>query len=371
MSNNENRVKDILLKYYLKDYHYEDGNIIGYMTTHPLPISIWAHNLFIDANLGNPKLFPGTLEMEKYIVKWLSKLHHGKNVEGKMLSGGTESNITSLWMAKMMGKRNLIVGESAHFSFLKAASLMNLNVKIIPLKEDFTIDYSKIEATENDILVGVAGSTEFGTIDNIEKLNSISRKTGAFLHVDAAFGGYVIPFLKRLNYNLPDYDFIFDYVKTISIDPHKMGLSTTPASVLLARKGLYKKIEVPSPYLTKKRSSTLLGTRNSASIASTFANIKYLGIEGYIKVVKYCMENTKYLRDISIDNGFDLLLEPVLNIVNIKIKNVRKTVNKLYPKWIISPIERYSAIRIVLMPHVNKNSLEKFIKDLKYFQMKL
>ncbi|MGC8692295.1 MAG: tyrosine decarboxylase MfnA [Thermoplasmata archaeon] len=367
----ENRVKRHLLYHYFMDYHYEDGNIIGYMTTHPLPISIWAHNLFIDSNMGNPKLFPGTSKMEKYVVRWLSKLHSGKNVEGKLLSGGTESNITSIWIAKMMGKRNLIVGESAHFSFLKAASLMNMNVRIIPLKNDFTIDYSKIDAGEDDIIVGVAGSTEFGTIDNISKLNDISRKSGAFLHVDAAFGGYVIPFLKKMNYNLPDYDFRFDYVKTISIDPHKMGLATTPSSVLLTRKGLYRKIEIPSPYLTKTRSSTLLGTRNSASIASAYANIKYLGIEGYMDIVKYCMENTRFLRDISLDNRFELLLEPVMNIVNIKIRNVRKTVKKLYPKWIVSPIERYDSIRIVLMPHVNRISLEKFIKDLKDLQSKI
>jgi len=53
-----------------------------------------------------------------------------------------------------------------------------------------------------------------------------------FFHVDAAFGGFIIPFLKELNYDVPDFDFQLKGVSTISLDAHKMGYSAIPLGTL-------------------------------------------------------------------------------------------------------------------------------------------
>ena len=75
-------------------------------------------------------------------------------------------------------------------------------------------------------LVGVAGTTEYGMVDPIEDLSKIACEHDIFLHVDAAFGGMVIPFLER---PIP-FDFALPGVTTIAVDPHKMGMSTIPAA---------------------------------------------------------------------------------------------------------------------------------------------
>ena len=68
-------------------------------------------------------------------------------------------------------------------------------------------------------LVGIAGHTEYGMIDPIEALAKIVYQHDIFLHIDAAFGGMVIPFLEK---PIP-FDFALPGVTTIAVDPHKMG----------------------------------------------------------------------------------------------------------------------------------------------------
>ena len=52
-------------------------------------------------------------------------------------------------------------------------------------------------------MVGIAGTTEYGMVDPIRELAAFAHKEGIFFHVDAAFGGMVLPFLK----GAPEFDF--------------------------------------------------------------------------------------------------------------------------------------------------------------------
>jgi len=108
-----------------------------------------------------------------------------------------------------------------------------------------------------------------------------------------------------------------------------------------------------------------LGTRPGASVAAAYAVIKYLGREGYKKIVEKCMQLTEYTAKRIEEIGLKLPVKPALNVIGIKLKNPRKVYEELSKKgWRVAKIERISCIRLVIMPHVTKNAVDKFIPDL-------
>jgi tyrosine decarboxylase/aspartate 1-decarboxylase len=369
------KVLEELKKASSRDHHFKDGRILGPMCTEPMAIAKKAHEMFLEANLGNPGLYPGTVELENELISMISNLLHGDGASGLTVSGGTEANITALWIAKKVsGKTEVIYPKSAHFSFQKATDILNLKAVEIGLTEELQMDISDVEKNISDktaAVVGIAGTTEFGVIDPIDRLSELCEET--LLHVDAAFGGFVIPFLKDLGYDMPSFDFELENVDFISIDPHKMGLATIPSGVLLMRNiELLEKIAVDSPYLTSPRQASLSGTRCSAGAVSAYAVMRYLGREGYRNIVEDCMETTKYLVKRIREIGLEIAIEPIMNIVCIKMNEPEKVndeLNKLH--WKPSLTRHPKCLRIVVMPHVTKKVVDEFIPDLEKICRKL
>jgi tyrosine decarboxylase/aspartate 1-decarboxylase len=353
---------------YGEDYHFSDGRILGSMCAKPHRVALKAHSMFIESNLGNPGLYPGTKKLEKKVIKMLGSLLHNKNPYGHITGGGTESNITALWIAKKITKKKeVIFPESAHFSFHKACDLMDLKPVEISLDENYRMRVDEVEDKISDktaCVVGVAGTTELGVVDPIDKLSDLCDGK-KFLHVDAAFGGFVIPFLKEFGHNLPDFDFKLDGVCSITVDPHKMGMASIPAGVLLLKEKQYlKSISRKPVYLTGVQ-ACLSGTRCSASVPGAYAVMKILGWDGYGKIVKKCMDVTFYLSKRFKEIGLWLPIEPEMNIVCAKVKNPEKIVKELDKKgWKISKIRKPKCIRIVVMPHVTKRVVDGFIPEL-------
>jgi len=96
-------------------------------------------------------------------------------------------------------KANIVLPESAHYSFDKAAQMLGVSLRRAPLDDQLRADVDAMAGLvdENTIaLVGVAGTTEFGQVDPIPAIGKLALDEKIFLHVDAAFGGFVIPFLK-------------------------------------------------------------------------------------------------------------------------------------------------------------------------------
>jgi tyrosine decarboxylase/aspartate 1-decarboxylase len=352
-----------------KNIKFSDGKIFGSMCAKPAQISILAYNMFIESNLGNPGLYPGTYEMEREVISMLGDLMHCRKVYGRVLSGGTEANITALWMYRnAYGKRKVILPEHAHFSFNKACNLLGLEPVYVKLDKNYTMDCEDLRRKiDSDVLcvVAVAGSTELGVIDNIPCISEICERHGVAVHVDAAFGGFIIPFLNRLKYSLPDFDFKVSAVQSITVDPHKMGQSVMPSGVLLTRKNLWKSIEFKSPYLTSEVHTTLLGTRASGAVAGTYAVINWLGVHGYMELAEYCMELTRYARNLCNRYGFEPVVEPTLNILALRGKNTRRIVREMYRKKLfVSYAPCCNGIRLVLMPYIKKEHIDRLFNAL-------
>lgn len=365
-------ILDELQNYRNKDFTFSSGHILGSMCTQPHPIAKKAYMNFLETNLGDPELFPGTKEIETKLISFLSRLLNApKTAPGLIGSGGTESNITAIWLAKNISrKKEIIIPKSAHFSFEKIASMMDVKLIPVSLNKKYIIDISSIENKINKntaAVVGIAGSTELGTIDPIPELSDICNDENVFLHIDAAFGGFVIPFLRKLGYKVPDFDFKLKGVSSISIDFHKMGYSAIPLGALIIRNRKHlDEISVKTPYISGKKQSGILATRSGGPVAAAYAVSKYLGMEGYKDVIKRCMDTTEYTIKRINELGLDLILKPTMNVLGVKLKNPSKVVKKLtLLGWKVNNMERLSAIRIVLMPHVTKKIIDEFIPDLK------
>ena len=353
-----------------RDQQYDDGKILCSMCTKPHQAATKAYRLFLTSNLGDPRLFPGSVQLEEEVINELAELLHGENCVGNVVSGGTEANLMALLAARNMSQvyaPEVVLPESAHFSFVKICNLLNLKPVYAGLDDSFRVDPLLVEkcvSEETVAIVGTAGTSELGAVDPIEELSCIALKHEVRLHVDAAFGGLVIPFLADAKLN---FDFALEAVESITVDPHKMGMAAIPAGGIIFRDSkALDYIKTETPYLTDQYQYTFIGTRTGAAAASTWAVFRSLGVEGFKKVVGKCMKTTRLLADGLTDAGFKLVVEPTLNIVAFRSDGgTRHLVEKLRRQgWFVSYVPRYDCIRIVVMPHVKNRQALAFLKDL-------
>ncbi|OPY35561.1 MAG: L-tyrosine decarboxylase [Methanoregula sp. PtaU1.Bin051] len=334
--------------------------ILSSMCTVPHPVAVRAHNLFMETNLGDPGLFPGTASLERLLIERIGSLFHLPAAGGYATSGGTESNIQALRLAREQKREiqspNAVVPESAHFSFKKACDILGIEMRSVTLDHTLRMDCADAEdkIDKNTIcLVGIAGTTEYGMVDPIADLACIAVEHEIFFHVDAAFGGMVIPFLEK---PIP-FDFMLPGVTSIAVDPHKMGLSTIPCGCLLTRDPrMLNILNIDTPYLTVKQEFTLAGTRPGAPVAAALGVLDYLGVRGMKAIVAGCMRNTARLIDGMESFGIERAVTPDVNVTTFVCKDVPD-------RWKVSWTRR-GHLRIVCMPHVHRDQIEEFLKDI-------
>jgi tyrosine decarboxylase/aspartate 1-decarboxylase len=333
--------------------------ILSSMCTPPHPVAVKAHCMFMETNLGDPGLFRGTASLETLLIQRLGDLFSCSTACGYATSGGTESNIQALRIARTLaGKErpNIVLSDSAHFSFRKACDILGLEARPVPLDRSYRVDTGKVaELIDSNTccIIGIAGTTEYGMVDPIAELAAIASDLGIFFHVDAAFGGLVLPFLP----GSPPFDFSIPGVTSIAVDPHKMGMSTIPAGCLLLRNEEdLCSLSVDTPYLTVKQEFTLSGTRPGAPVAGALAILEYLGREGMEAVVAGCMENTRRLIDGMESFGIPRVVTPDVNVATFEPVTVP-------PPWQVS-CTRNGHLRIICMPHVHAGIIEAFLQDI-------
>jgi len=361
-----------LRKFWEQDLKYKDGRILCSMCTAPHHIAKTAHRLFSSSNLGDPGLFPGSAKLEKETIQKISVLLKGKESVGFLVSGGTEANLLALLAARNMANVNnpeVVLPISAHFSFTKICNLLGLKTVYARSDSAYRVEPLSVEKciTEHTVaIVGTAGTAELGAIDPIAELSAIALDRGIYLHVDAAFGGLIIPFLGDINREFVDFDFRLEGVSSITIDPHKMGLSTIPAGGILFRNDAFLDcIKTNAPYLTEEKQYTFVGTRTGASVAATWAVFEHFGREGFKTIVQHCIKLTELLSSRLQILGFRLVLQPILNIVAFRCSNSKLLSEMLLQRgWFVSYVPRLDCIRIVVMPHLRKQHITTFLKDL-------
>jgi tyrosine decarboxylase/aspartate 1-decarboxylase len=338
------------------------GRVLSSMCTEPHPEAREAAQRFLADNPGDPTTYPAVAELEREAVETLGEITGLADPGGYVASGGTEANLQAVRAARNLSDSpdpNVVALESAHFSFQKAADVVDVDLRLAPVDDDRRADPAAVRRLADEdtaLVVGVAGTTEYGRVDPIPELAAVARDVDATMHVDAAWGGFVLPFTDR------EWNFDHAPVDTMTIDPHKMGRAPVPAGGFLARdEAVLDALAVDTPYLESTSQATLTGTRSGAGVAGAHAALSALWPEGYRENYERGQANAEWLAEALDSRGYEVV-EPVLPLVAADIP--REEIEALRAEgWRVSPTGA-GELRVVCMPHVTREMLEEFVADL-------
>jgi len=292
-----------------------------------------AYTMFFSENGLNPMAFPSLRTFEAEVLAMTAGLLGGDaDTAGNMTSGGTESILMAVKTAREWARAKkpaitapeMILPATAHPAFEKAAHYFGVKPVHVPVSSDFRaeIEAARAAITPNSILmVGSAPSYPQGVVDPITDLARIAQENGLLFHVDACVGGFMLPFVRRLGYPVPDFDFRVPGVTSISVDLHKYAYAAKGASVILYRNKALRRHQFfvctdwsGGIYV----SPTMTGTRPGGSIAAAWAIMNHLGEEGYLAIADTVMQAVTKLREgIEAIDGVHVLGDPTMSVLAI------------------------------------------------------
>ncbi len=266
-------------------------------------------SLYSHANVLQRDMYPSATKFEGEIIAMTSHLLHGTGV-GVVTSGGSESLITALYSYREHAREtrgvtrpNVVMATTAHVALDKGAHWMGIEVRHAPITDAYVADVDAMAALIDDqtiCVVGSAANYAHGLIDPIEQIAALALEHGIGMHVDGCLGGWLLPWVERLGYDVPLWDFRVPGVTSISADTHKYGYALKGSSVLLYRsKDLRKNQYFTYPdwpgglYL----SPGLAGSRSGGIIASTYAAILATGESGYLAAADAIMRTAVTIRE--------------------------------------------------------------------------
>ena len=254
--------------------HVNHPGYMGLITPSPNPAGILADLLAsaLNQNVGAYSIGPSATVMELQVIRWLNDLiGYDHKAGGNLTSGGMMANFTGLKMARdhatadraqhegIKDEWAMYVSEERHVSIDKAADAVGLgrdNLRIIPTDDHFQI---KIDALEQILkedgakgirpmcIIGLAGTTNLGAVDDLEALHKISSREKCWLHIDAAYGGGML--LSHQNKALLKGIHKAD---SVTIDPHKWFYAPLDVGAILVKDHaqLTKSFGIQHAYLT-------------------------------------------------------------------------------------------------------------------------
>ncbi|MBI4939256.1 MAG: aspartate aminotransferase family protein [Actinobacteria bacterium] len=271
-----------------------------------------AFGLFAHANVLQRDMYPSATKFEAEIVAMAAGMLGGQaagGVCGVLTGGGTESLTTQLLTYRDHAKATrgvtdpqVIIPVTGHCALDKAAHYFGVELVKAPVDDDWRVDVDWVRAHVTDrtvALMGSAGNYPHGVVDPIAELGEVAAEHGIGLHVDACLGGFVLPWARRLGYEVPPFDFAVPGVTSISVDTHKYGFGLKGTSVLLYRDRDLRRHQ----YFTAADwpggiyiSPGMAGSRSGGLIASTWAAMVTLGEEGYLEAARQILAAADTMR---------------------------------------------------------------------------
>ncbi|HEY4137230.1 MAG TPA: aspartate aminotransferase family protein [Casimicrobiaceae bacterium] len=307
------------------------GLYVHYAGDDVLAVAKEAYQRFFSENALGPKAFPSLKKFEDDVVAWSADLLHApENATGVMTSGGTESIFLAVKAARDWARTerpqivapDIVVPISAHPAFDKAAHYLCVTVHRVALANDYRADVAAMAnaITPNTImLVGSAPTFPHGVIDPIGELAVLAKARNLWLHVDACVGGFLAPFAARLGYPIPPFDFAVSGVRSMSADLHKYGFTAKGASVLLLADAALRQhlvFEFDNWPRGKYAVPTFTGTRPGGAIAAAWAVLRYLGIDGYLRIAREIMgARDRLMAGIGAIDGLHVVGKPDLAVL--------------------------------------------------------
>jgi len=347
--------------------------------------------------------------VERELIAWMHRIifnrddtFYRKHIQnprialGNVTSGGTISNLTALMVARERAfpvdgnfpgirkvgvegalnyygysKMVILVSRRGHYSIRKAANLLGLgekNVIYIPVDTYNRINIKVLRKTiqnikRNDLekgkktkimsIIGIAGTTETGNIDNLMELGDIAREENAYFHVDAAWGGAALL--------VDEYKSLFQGIEkadSVAVDAHKLLYCPMAMGVVVFRneKDL-NHLKTISQYVNRPDSVdtgrfTIEGSRPFACL-KLWASLKIIGRDGYRLLFRQAQEATSTFKRILEESGnFEILNHPDLFILNYR----------LVPKKIMEKLNEWAERKKTLSNNNDRKNLTKKIQ---------
>jgi glutamate decarboxylase len=305
-------------------------NLATFVTTwmEPEAQRIIAENLH--RNFIDHAEYPETAEIEQRCIRMLADLFHAPGeTTGARTQGSSEAimlgalSLKWKWRERRQAARlpadrpNLVFGGDVHVVWEKFCRYFDVEPRIVPLQESkYTIGPEDVEPHVDENTIGVAavlGTTFTGHMDDIRGIDALltglERDKGLRvpMHVDAASGGFVWPFL------YPDsaWDFRLDSVRSINVSGHKFGLVYPGIGWLVFRErsDLAEDLVFYENYLGKTDATFTLNFSTGASmVLAQYYNFVRLGREGYAYVMDIMQRNAHALAGHLRSTGlFDLI----------------------------------------------------------------
>lgn len=316
------------------DVRWQDGRTFGMVydggpSVHEVAETVAA--MFLHDNALNTIAFPSLGQIQSEVVRATADLlHGGPEASGFMTSGGTESILMAVKAARDRARTErgitepeIVLPTSAHAAFHKAAHYFGLAVHKIPVRDDWRADVDAMaRATTNNTVLVVGSAPQYpqGVIDPIPELAALAADAGANFHTDACMGGFVLPFMEMNGEPLShQWDFRVEGVTSISADIHKLGYAPKGASVLVHRTKELRRYQtfVFDDWLGGFYASpSMQGTRPALPMATAWAVMHHLGIDGYCRLVRTTIETKRRMVEgIRAIPGLTVLGEPEAQIV--------------------------------------------------------
>ncbi|EJN8560010.1 pyridoxal phosphate-dependent class III aminotransferase [Vibrio alginolyticus] len=287
--------------------------------------------------------------VEQKVVNWLcDKYELGAKADGIFTSGGTQSNQMGLmlardWIADKLSahsiqklglpeyadKLRIVCSKKSHFTVQKSASWMGLGEKAVMTVDanaDGTMDVTKLDEVLNQAkaeglipfaIVGTAGTTDHGAIDDLDFIADMAARHDMWMHVDGAYGGALI--LSSQKARLKGCE----RAHSISVDFHKLFYQTISCGALLVNdKSNFKFLLHHADYLNREHDE--LPNLVDKSIATTkrfdalkvFMTMQSVGPKALGDMYDHLLEQTLEVAGMIRDNKhFELLAEPSLSTV--------------------------------------------------------
>ncbi|OOE87567.1 pyridoxal-dependent aspartate 1-decarboxylase PanP [Salinivibrio sharmensis] len=290
---------------------------------------------------------------EAFYQSWMHSANHSL---GAFCSGGTVANITALWVARNnvlkpdgdfpginkaglfgamrhYGYRDLaiLVSERGHYSLGKAADVLGIGRdQLISIPAD-SQNRICIDALEDTIaalnrdnikpvaIVGVAGTTETGSIDPLNALADIAERESIHFHVDAAWGGATL-MSNNQRHKLAG----IERADSVTIDAHKQLYVPMGAGMVLFKDpSLVASIEHHAEYILRKGakdlgSHTLEGSRSGMAML-VFACMNIISRRGYELLIDQSIDKAATFADmITTDPDFELISVPELCLLTYR-----------------------------------------------------
>ena len=299
-----------------RDLDWKAGKVWCYVYNpgeDPAEVTREAYMSFLTENGLDPSVFPSMLKLETDVVRAVINLLRGdENAVGHLTTGGTESIMLAVKTARDMARATkphikepeMVLPKTAHAAFHKAAHYLSVKPVLVDIDpETFKVRAGDMEKaiTENTILlIASAPSYSQGVIDPIEEIANIAQKRDLLFHVDACVGGLHLSFLRKLGYEIPDFDFTVPGVTSISTDLHKYGYAAKGCSAIMYRSKDIRKYQIFACTDTTGYTlinPTVLSSKTGGPSAGAWAILNFLGEEGYKKIVEEVQEATRKLMD--------------------------------------------------------------------------